>query len=136
MSIVSEIQADLDSREAEGRRRYGMTVDQANMDLSAWLQHAYEECLDMAIYLKRAMSILGTDDASDCLAMIHGEFEQLGMDMSGTPPMNYGDAMQALIFERLKEAGAFPGHDKTVEWIATDDPKVFTKKSIANAPEA
>jgi hypothetical protein len=25
-----------------------------------WLQHAYEECLDMAVYLKRAMAELQT----------------------------------------------------------------------------
>ena len=33
------------------------TVDKANLSEKEWLHHAYEEALDMAIYLKRIMSL-------------------------------------------------------------------------------
>lgn len=48
--------ADLKSREAKGIQTYGGTVDQANLSKEEWLQHAYEEALDLCIYLKKLMS--------------------------------------------------------------------------------
>ena len=48
--------ADLQSREAKGIQTYGGTVDQANLTKEQWLQHAYEEALDLCIYLKKLMS--------------------------------------------------------------------------------
>lgn len=39
-----------------GVEKYGVTVDDANLTHKQWLQHAYEEALDLAIYLKRMMS--------------------------------------------------------------------------------
>ena len=39
-----------------GRAKYGTTVDKANLSEREWMQHAYEEALDFAIYLKRMMS--------------------------------------------------------------------------------
>jgi hypothetical protein len=40
-----------------GRAKYGVTVDNANLSEKEWLHHAYEEALDMAIYLKRIMNL-------------------------------------------------------------------------------
>lgn len=48
---------DLISREKMGRAKYGMSVDQANLSEEEWLNHAYEEALDFAIYLKRLMQL-------------------------------------------------------------------------------
>ena len=48
--------ADLQSREEKGVQTYGGTVDQANLTKEQWLQHAYEEALDLCIYLKKLMS--------------------------------------------------------------------------------
>jgi hypothetical protein len=49
---------DLAARQARGIFKYGTTVAENPLDLREWLQHAYEECLDQAVYLKRAMEEL------------------------------------------------------------------------------
>lgn len=54
--IYKEVISDLISREKMGRAKYGTTVDNANLSEREWMQHAYEEALDFAIYLKRLMS--------------------------------------------------------------------------------
>jgi len=46
---------DICERQALGINKYGKTVSQNPLELREWLQHAYEEALDMAIYLKRAI---------------------------------------------------------------------------------
>ena len=46
---------DICERQALGIRKYGKTVSQNPLELREWLQHAYEEALDLAIYLKRAI---------------------------------------------------------------------------------
>ena len=54
--IYKEVITDLISREKIGRAKYGTTVDKANLSEKEWMQHAYEEALDFAIYLKTMMS--------------------------------------------------------------------------------
>lgn len=54
--VYKEVITDLISREKMGRAKYGTTVDKANLSEKEWMQHAYEEALDFAIYLKRMMS--------------------------------------------------------------------------------
>jgi len=54
--VYKEVITDLISREKIGRAKYGTTVDKANLSEKEWMQHAYEEALDFAIYLKRMMS--------------------------------------------------------------------------------
>lgn len=46
---------DIIRRQQFGTNKYGVTVSDNPLDLRSWLQHAYEECLDQAVYLKRAM---------------------------------------------------------------------------------
>jgi hypothetical protein len=46
---------DIASRQRFGIAKYGVTVEQSDEKFKAWLQHAYEEALDMAVYLKRAI---------------------------------------------------------------------------------
>jgi hypothetical protein len=55
--VYKEVITDLISREKMGRAKYGTTVDNANLSEKEWLHHAYEEALDMAIYLKRILSL-------------------------------------------------------------------------------
>lgn len=57
-AIVQAVQADLAARSRRGVSKYGVTLDRAGLDLRAWLQHAYEECLDQANYLKCAIVAL------------------------------------------------------------------------------
>jgi hypothetical protein len=56
---------DIAYRQQEGLSKYGTTVADNPLTLRQWLQHAYEEALDQAIYLKRAMEELDRDDLSN-----------------------------------------------------------------------
>lgn len=47
---------DIARRQLHGINKYGTTVANNPLDLKAWLQHGYEESLDHAIYLKRAIA--------------------------------------------------------------------------------
>ncbi len=53
--IVQAVQADLEQRSRRGIEKYGVTLARTDLGLKDWLQHAYEEALDHALYLKRAM---------------------------------------------------------------------------------
>lgn len=47
--------ADIARRQQLGIAKYGQTVADNPLALRAWLQHAYEEVLDQAVYLRRAI---------------------------------------------------------------------------------
>lgn len=47
---------DIARRQRLGIAKYGTTVADNPLALRAWLQHAYEEHLDAAVYLRRAMN--------------------------------------------------------------------------------
>lgn len=53
--IEESVVEDIRSRRDIGRAKYGKTMDRGDLQLRDWLQHAYEECLDQAIYLRRAI---------------------------------------------------------------------------------
>lgn len=53
--IESQVCLDIQSRQRVGIRKYGVTVADNPLPLREWLEHAYQECLDQAIYLRRAM---------------------------------------------------------------------------------
>lgn len=53
--IVEAVRADLLRRSQLGIAKYGVTLARADLKLRDWLQHAYEEHLDAANYLKRAI---------------------------------------------------------------------------------
>lgn len=63
-SIVEEVRADLDSRSKIGIKKYNTTLDRTDLMTEDWVQHAYEECLDMALYLKRLKNDLSGIDNS------------------------------------------------------------------------
>ena len=50
--------ADILKRQELGIAKYGTTVAQNPLELRQWLQHAYEEKLDDAVYMKRAIQQL------------------------------------------------------------------------------
>ena len=52
-AIVCE---DIAQRQRLGIEKYGMTVASNPAHLREWLEHAYEESLDEAIYLRRAIA--------------------------------------------------------------------------------
>ena len=52
-SIVFDVIKDIAARAELGLAKYNMTMDREDLIASDWVQHAYEECLDMSLYLKR-----------------------------------------------------------------------------------
>jgi hypothetical protein len=56
-TILQLVIAELKVREERGLSKYGTTVDRTDLTQAQWLQHAYEEALDLAIYLKKVMSM-------------------------------------------------------------------------------
>lgn len=49
---------DIMVRQQRGIEKYGTTVEDNPLSLKEWLQHAYEETLDKAVYLRRAIEEL------------------------------------------------------------------------------
>ena len=54
----AEVCKDIANRQQMGIIKYGQTVADNPLQLKEWLQHAYEEAMDLAVYLKRAISEL------------------------------------------------------------------------------
>lgn len=54
--IEALVCADIAQRQAKGINKYGVTVADNPLKLKEWLNHAYEETLDNAVYLRRAMA--------------------------------------------------------------------------------
>jgi hypothetical protein len=55
--VTQEVINDINSRELKGLETYGTTMDRNDLTQDQWLQHAYEEALDFAIYLKKLLII-------------------------------------------------------------------------------
>lgn len=67
-NIVEMVREDLLRRSQVGIKKYSTTLDRNDLGLRDWLQHAYEECLDQANYLKRSIVELDKKyDKSVCL---------------------------------------------------------------------
>jgi len=56
---------DIAERQAKGIAKYGTTVADNPLSLRSWLQHAYEETLDKAVYLKRAIAEIDAQPATN-----------------------------------------------------------------------
>ena len=50
--VYAQVMIDLRDREKMGIEKYGVSVDKAELNALQWMQHAYEESLDHAIYMK------------------------------------------------------------------------------------
>lgn len=53
--IVEKVREDLLRRSELGIKKYGITLARDDLSLKDWLQHAYEEALDLSNYLKAAI---------------------------------------------------------------------------------
>ena len=54
--LLNEVIVDLIMREKKGYSEYKQTMDRTDLTKDEWLQHAYEEALDLALYLKKIMN--------------------------------------------------------------------------------
>lgn len=53
--VVEAVCEDLKKRSEVGLKKYGVSLERKDLTLEQWLEHAYEEALDMANYLKRSI---------------------------------------------------------------------------------
>lgn len=61
--LMYSIIDDLLFREEKGKLEYGTTMDRKDLTEDEWLQHAYEEALDLAIYLKKIIKTRQNENA-------------------------------------------------------------------------
>jgi len=66
--VVESVRQDLLQRSQTGIKKYGVTLDRNDLSLKEWLQHAYEECLDQANYLKRSIMKIEQEENLEFLA--------------------------------------------------------------------
>lgn len=59
--VERELCKEIAERQQLGIAKYGQTVANTPLELRAWLQHALEETLDNAVYLKRAIAEIDAD---------------------------------------------------------------------------
>lgn len=77
--IEADLCAEIAARQAKGIQKYGTTMADNPLALREWLQHALEEALDQAVYLKRAIAELDKlvshelDDMCKAGRMVHGD---------------------------------------------------------------
>jgi hypothetical protein len=57
-TILQIVIAELKVREERGLNKYGTTMDRLDLSQKEWLQHAYEEALDLAVYLKKIINTI------------------------------------------------------------------------------
>ena len=85
----TEVCADIKRRQELGIAKYGTTVAQNPLELRQWLQHSYEEKLDDALYMKRAIQELdkiidaGVASAINVDAITEQVTKALGGKLSG-----------------------------------------------------
>ena len=85
----TEVCADIKRRQELGIAKYGTTVAQNPLELRQWLQHSYEEKLDDAVYMKRAIQELdkiidaGVASAINVDAITEQVTKALGGKLSG-----------------------------------------------------
>ncbi len=60
--VVEAVRQDLLNRSNRGIEKYGTTLERNDLTQKDWLQHAYEEALDMANYLKRCIMNLEEEE--------------------------------------------------------------------------
>jgi len=53
--VEDSVCLDILRRAEFGINKYGVTVERTDIPAAGWVQHAYEEALDLAVYLKRLM---------------------------------------------------------------------------------
>lgn len=68
---------DIAQRQRRGISKYGTSVEGNPLPLKAWLQHAYEEHLDAAIYLRRALEQLEREDPDLALKAARAELDRM-----------------------------------------------------------
>jgi hypothetical protein len=105
-NTTSRIHKDLIASDIKGANEYGVTVDRQDYSHKDWLQETYEEVLDTAKYLKRAIDTSGTSSphkaAVDILLEVDaGLNTEIGIETTPAERMAF-KKVSVLILERCK----------------------------------
>ena len=86
--IEKQICEDILRRQQLGLKKYGFTVANNPLTLEQWLQHAYEETLDTAVYLKRSIEQIKEEQCRQTLSIQNmlstAEQDQIKSQISGS----------------------------------------------------
>lgn len=52
MSIVNQVMAIIKRQQDKGLKKYGVSVDKAQLSAIEWIEHAQEEAADLMMYLE------------------------------------------------------------------------------------
>ncbi len=59
--IVEYVKDDLDRRSKLGVKKYGVTLSDSKESLSDFINHAYEEALDLSLYLRKIKQLMNNE---------------------------------------------------------------------------
>jgi hypothetical protein len=59
MNVADRVKQIIDNQQAKGKAKYGITVDDAELTIEQWIQHAQEEAADLMVYLEKIKQELG-----------------------------------------------------------------------------
>lgn len=51
--VLKQVIEDMRQRETKGKAEYGTTMDRTDLSQNDWMDYAYEEALDLSLYLKK-----------------------------------------------------------------------------------
>lgn len=51
--VLKQVIEDMRQRETKGKAEYGTTMDRTDLSDTDWMDYAYEEALDLSLYLKK-----------------------------------------------------------------------------------
>jgi hypothetical protein len=63
MNVVDRVKQLIDKQQAKGKAKYGIAVDDAELTIEQWIQHAQEEAADWIIYLEKIKQELGRNQS-------------------------------------------------------------------------
>lgn len=62
MTVQERVIAIIQAQQEKGLRKYGKTVDDAELSTAQWIQHAQEELVDCLVYLEKLKCKIKTFD--------------------------------------------------------------------------
>lgn len=103
--IDLEVCSDIQKRQQIGIKKNGVTVADAKLTHNQWLEHAYQEALDFAIYLKRAQQPYSPTCETDSPSSAVCSLGTFGCGLKHESPTWVKDAAEEIVEELFGEIG-------------------------------
>lgn len=112
---------DIARRQAAGIEKYGTTVEYSDNTFRDWLQHAYEEALDFAVYLKRAIEKLDDSSSAPCQMPCHRCIDDFDIRAPHMPKFRF-DFMKMILCEKCGNKRCPHASDHRLACNSSNDP--------------